>query len=151
MMPEHEEEDQNNFLFDDFFVPEDDPGHKVEVKVKDRNGRMRVVPIFLKRGMSLSDRESAKAKAVQTRINPKNGQLEMTGVDEGVFQMEILMRAIVSWPFKDKYGQAIEVTRKNINLCLPDMADILFQQVLGLMDRQEASLDFFEKASEDRS
>lgn len=144
--------EQENFLFDDFFVPEDDPGHAVDVTMKDVHGNVRVVTFHIKRGLSLSDRDAAKAKAVQTRINPKNGQLEMVGVDESVFMIELLFRTIKRWPFeqKDKNGKIVpvEISRENIRLMQADAVDMLSQKVLGLLQTQEESLDFFENKSD---
>src|SRR5690242_11314503 len=140
------------FLFDDFFVTEDDPGHEVDVTMKDVHGNQRVVPIYIKRGLSLSDRDAAKAKSVQTRVNSKTGQLELVGVDESVFMVELVFRTIKSWPFEreDKNGKIVpvEVTRENIKLMLAGSVDELAQRVLGLMRTQEESLDFFENKSD---
>ncbi len=153
MIPEQDEElEEQGYFFDDFFVPEDDLGHSIDVVVKDKYGHTRKVgPFFIKRGLSLGDREAAKAKAVQTRVNPKNGQLEVIGFDEGLFQLEVLVKAVKSWPFKDKNNKATEITRQNLRMLQADIADALFKEVMGLMDKEKDSLDFFEKKSEDRS
>lgn len=148
-MSEPNQEENNNFLFDDFFVPEDDPGHRVDISMRDVHGSTRVVPIYIKRGLSLSDRDAAKNKAVQTRVNPNNGQLELVGVDDSVFMVELVFRTLKSWPFKnkDKSGEFVPVpiTRENIRLMLADAVDQLSQKVLGLLKTQEESLDFFGK------
>lgn len=106
------------FLFDDFFVPQSDAGIEELVTIRGRQ-----VPIFFKRGMSLGDREQAKAAATKTHITPK-GELVIDGFDQGVFTIELLARLIKSWPFT-RNGTLVTVSRENIVALGADVADAL--------------------------
>lgn len=99
----------SQFLFDDFFVPADDPGIEDSVTV-----RGQVIPMHVAKGLSLRDVQEANAKAVRTRVDPATGNVEIVGVDQVVFAVEILVRAIKSWPFTMSDGTAVPVTRENL-------------------------------------
>lgn len=132
------------FLFDDFFVAQDDtdPGERVEVEL-----RGRVVPIYLKRGLSFGDKQAAKSAAVSTRIKP-NGQVEITRMDEGVFAVELLYRCIKSWPFTYASHKKVPVSRENIRAMLSDSAETLAKVVIDKINEREAKLAPFTKPSE---
>ncbi len=143
----HPEYDDEQFLFDDFFVAQDatDPGDKVSVEIRGRQ-----VPVFLKRGLSFSDREAAKNAAVQTRVKP-NGQVEIVRMDEGVFAVELLYRCLVSWPFTYKSGKKVEISRENIQAMLADGAEALAMVVVKRMQSRQEKLEPFTKPSEQTS
>lgn len=132
----------DTFLFDDFFVPNDDPGVEDVVTINGRD-----VPMHFKRALTLRDREEAKAKAVTTSVG-KDGSLAVTGVDEGVFTVEVLFRAIKSWPFTFKDGSPVPVTRENIQAMMATSADALQAKVLSLTAPKREALDPFVQPSD---
>jgi hypothetical protein len=130
------------FLFDDFFVPNDDPGVQVDVAI---NGR--VVPIMVKRGLSLGDREAAKSVATKTRLDPTKGTLTAESFDEGAFVVELLFRCIKSWPFV-RDGKTVPVTRENILALKSSAADAFALLVQNLVQDKMEALAPFGKASD---
>lgn len=135
---------EDQFLFDDFFVAQDDsdPGERVEVELRGRK-----VPIFLKRGLSFGDKQAAKSKAVQTRVKP-NGQVEIVSVDEGTFAVELLLSSIKSWPFVYASGKRVPVTRENIRAMLGDCAEVLAKVVVDRITARDKKMAPFTKPSE---
>ncbi len=135
------------FLFDDFFVSQDesDPGERVEVEI---NGRQ--VPVYLKRGLSFADREAAKSQAVQTRIKP-NGQVEIVRLDEGVFAVELLFRCLKSWPFTYRSGKRVEISRENIRAMLAEGADVLAKLMVDRIKTRSEKMAPFTTPSEKTS
>lgn len=130
------------FLFDDFFVPNDDPGVQVDVAI---NGRS--VPIMVKRGLSLGDREAAKAIATKTRLDLTKGQLVVESFDDGAFTLELLFRCIKSWPFV-RDGKQVPVTRENILALKSSAADAFALLVQNLVQDKSEALTPFVKASD---
>lgn len=120
--------DEEQFFADEFFLDESDPG--IEVKVKMR-GRM--VPVFLKRGLTLEDEMAAQAAALQKTVTP-DGRVVIGGLNEKALVEEMLFRCIKSWPFKyplfrvnpktgqkephPQAGQPFPVTKENIRKML---------------------------------
>lgn len=90
---EQGEPSNETFLVDDFFVDDADAGVEIRPVL-----RGRVVPMTVKRGLNLRDREAAKAAAIKSHLAP-NGQLVVDGIDEAVLNIEVLFRAIKAWPF----------------------------------------------------
>lgn len=144
-------------LFEDFFVDARDPGVARTLTLKDRQGNERQVEIRMKRALTLGDREAAKAAGTKTTVKP-NGQLQVVGFDDGEFTIDLLSRAILSWPFKrverDEDGNIVReipvaVTKDNLRAMRHDNADEfakLVQELIVGSPREE--LDFFEKPSD---
>lgn len=132
------------FLFDDFFVPEDDAGVEETVTIRGRE-----IPIRIKKGLSLKDREEAKSKAVKTHLDPK-GALQFDGFDEGAFNIELLARCIKSWPFTygeghPKAGQQVPVSREMVAQLRADGADAFQELITRLVQDKKEALAPFEK------
>lgn len=136
------------FLFDDFFVPNDDPGVEQNVTVDGRE-----VPIFLKRGLSLGDREAAKSIATKTHIS-ESGTFVVDSFDDGLFQVELLFRCIKSWPFTYAHGGPVPITRGNIVSMKAHAADamtLLVQKLVGNEEAKKEALAPFESPSDEAS
>lgn len=133
------EEQETDFLFDDFFVAldEDDFGELVEVEIRGRQ-----VPIYIKRGLSLADREAAKSQAIKTRIKP-TGEIEIVSMDEAVFAIELMVRCIKSWPFKYSNGLPVEITRENIRAMLADAVDAISLKLISNMQIRQKQREPF--------
>lgn len=133
------------FLFDDFFVPADDPGAEYNLDI-----RGRTIPIRVKRGLSLGDREASKAVATKSHINMTNGQIVVDGFDEGAFMIELLFRCIKSWPFTTKDGKAVPITRANLTQLRTESADAfakLMNTLVGNAESKAEALAPFENPS----
>lgn len=138
--------EQTIFLYDDFFIPEDDPGIEKLIRIKGRE-----VPIRFKHGFSLDDIQAAKAAAVKTRLNPKTQQMELVSVDEGKFMNELLYRSIVSWPFVDRNGRKVAIDRETIGELVADGAQALMSALNELIGGAQQDLSFFGNRSEEVS
>jgi len=133
--------DSTEFFFDDFFVGSDDPG--VEIKPVLRG---RVVPMRITRGLSLDDREAAKAMAVRQHLNPQ-GQMVLDGIDEKVLNVEVLARALKSWPFT-RDGQPVPITRQTITALGGDCCDAIMAEMAKLLSAAEDAHAPFENPSD---
>jgi hypothetical protein len=135
--------DNETFLFEDFFIPADDPGVETSITV---NGRE--IPLRVKRGLSLGDREAARAVATKMDIDLMKGTMKVDSFDEGVFTIELLFRCLVSWPFT-KDGVAVPITRDNIRALSSSAADEMAKLVqLFVGGNKEEALAPFEKPSD---
>lgn len=135
-----EEPAEQPFYADEFFLDESDPG--VEVKVKMRG---RIVPIFLKRGLTLEDEMAAQTAALKKRVTP-DGKIVVEGIDEKALVEEMLFRCIKSWPFITRQGAKLPISRENIRKMLGG-ADELAEAIKKLNVEGEAALDPFAAAS----
>jgi hypothetical protein len=133
---------EETFLFEDFFVAPDDPGVEEIVEI---NGRQ--VPLMVKRGITLKDVEEAKTRAVKTHLSP-SGQLVVDSIDEVVMTVEILLKAIKSWPFI-KDGKPLPITRENLYAMRAEASAALQQLVKKLTSGRRESLGPFEKPSDE--
>ena len=131
-------------LFEDFFVPADDPGVETSITV---NGRE--VPLHIKRGLSLGDREAAKAVATKMDIDMEKGTVKLSSFDEGIFTIEMLFRCLKSWPFT-KDGVPVPITRENIRALKATAADEMSKLVNALTGgSKDEALAPFEKPSDE--
>ncbi|GHO45193.1 hypothetical protein [Ktedonospora formicarum] len=132
------------FLFDDFFVAQDasDEGELIEVEINDR-----LVPVYIKRGLSFEDKAAAKAVGVKQRVKP-NGEVEIVSMDEAAFAVELLYRCIVSWPFVYSSGRKVPVSRENIRLMLSEGAEAVAQVLLQRINKKREAKQPFTTPSE---
>lgn len=134
---------KEQFYFEDFFTVTDaeDTGDTISVVLRGRE-----VPIVLKSGLSLGDRNAAKEKAVKKHVKP-NGQIEITDIDEGLFQLELLSRTIKSWPFKYHDGRPVKVSKDTITAMFADNADELAKVVSSRLAKRDSDQKAFTKPS----
>lgn len=136
-MDNDETQQQQHFLFDDFFVDDADEGvvHIVTI-------RGRAVPITCKRDVTLADQEAAEQAAVRRHLTP-DGRLVVDGVENGVLAVEILFRTIKRWPFvygpkHPHAGKPVPITRENIRRMVADGAEALATSIAkGRTAKQE--------------
>lgn len=102
------EQEQESFLFDEFFESEEDKGVELPIRIAGR-----IVPIRIKRGLSNADRAAAEMAAIKRQPLP-NGGFKMLGLDEQRLADEMVVRGIVSWPFKNKDGSMVPITRETV-------------------------------------
>jgi hypothetical protein len=117
---EEQEATAQVFYFDDFVVGEDDPGVEVPVEI-----RGQVIPIRFHRGLTIEDREAAKNAGITRRVRPE-GTIELLSIREDIIQLENVTRAIKSWPFTDREGKPIPVTKQNVKALGAEALDALF-------------------------
>ena len=133
--------DQEVFYADEFFLDEDDPG--IEVKVQMRG---RLVPICIKRGLTLDDQMAAEAAAIKKSVG-LDGKVVFQGLDEGALVREMLFRYIRSWPFTDrKTVELLPITRENVGKMLGG-SEALMQAIKNLNDEGEKVLAPFVEVS----
>lgn len=119
------------FLFDDFFVPDSDPGIEVPIVLQGRP-----VPFVLKRGITLKDKEEATAAAM-TRHFTEEGKLVVDGLDDQKLTAELLTRCIKSWPFVHKDGSPVPVTAENIMAMVGDAGEKLVTLLMAGLSAKE--------------
>lgn len=100
------------FFYDDFFASDTDPGVTVYVKMRGRE-----VPIVLRRGLTLADKNACQTMALKKHMGP-NGQVVYDGIDESVMVEEMIVRSILSWPFQMRDGTPVPVTRESVRRML---------------------------------
>lgn len=122
----------SDISFDDFFVPATDNGIEETVTALGKSFK-----IWVKKGVSLGEREAAKAKAITTHISPK-GELVVDGFNQGVFTLEMMHTLLKRWELPK------QLTRDNIAALVPEVGDAI-QTVLQkyiVPDKQEALVPF---------
>jgi hypothetical protein len=131
------------FYYDDFFVSKDkkDAGEIVVVTLKGRE-----VPIRFKRGISLGDKNAAKARSIVTRIKP-DGKPEIVSIDDSAFALELLSRTIIEWPFKYRDGRPVPISKDTIEEMFEDCADELALLVMKrFTKKREVQQDFLDNS-----
>ncbi|GCE45184.1 hypothetical protein EI42_03158 [Thermosporothrix hazakensis] len=123
--------DNETFYYDDFFVPEDDPGEKVYIEMDGRQ-----VPFWIKRKLSMGDREAAKRASVKKRFK-SNGQVEISDIDEGEFALELVVRCVKKWPFKYRDGRPVPINRNTVREMVGDAADALSLLILDRLKKKD--------------
>lgn len=123
------------FLFDDFFVSDDDPGIEVTVSVRGRDIPLRIRPL------SVSDQVEVQAQALVKRVSPE-GQIVVDRLDESKANSLLLAKSIVSWPFTygpnhPQAGQPVPVTPENCAKLLGEAGQRI-TQALGKLSEQKA-------------
>jgi hypothetical protein len=131
-----------DFLYDDFFSTEDDPGVVVPIKIKGKT-----VPITLRRGLSVAERAAAETACVKRSVGP-NGQMVVSGIDESKLVEEVLLLSILDWPFTTKDGEKVPVTRENIRR-LRGGAEQIAKALQTIEEQGEQALAPFEPASDE--
>src|ERR1700731_2669645 len=114
-------DETEHYDYDDFFIPQNDPGEILPVLI---NGR--TVPITVKRGVTTGDVKAAQAKAYIQRKDPQ-GNLRVVGVDEQEMTAQLLATCILSWPFKKNVGtkeqpdwRDVPITKEHIKALLAE-------------------------------
>lgn len=128
--------DDLTFLFEDFFASDEERTVDIPVTILGR-----VVPITVKVGLTVEDRLAAQRAAIKKSVKP-SGEVTILGVDESEATIELLARAIVRWPFMQKDGVPVPVTRENIRKLLGG-ADALAAAIQKLDAEGLAALDPF--------
>lgn len=134
--------DQQDFLFDDFFATDEQKTVTIHVAILGRQ-----VPITVKAGIPVDDRLAAQRAAVKRVVKP-NGESVVTSVDEAEATLELLLRCIVSWPFKTKEGKPVPVTKENIRKLLGGM-DALAEAIKKIDEQGVDALDPFGSPSDE--
>lgn len=91
---------------------------------------------------------------MKKRIKP-NGDVEITDINEDIFAVEIVARAIKDWPFRHSDGTKVPVTRENIKFLLADgvqtLATLFINKIASGKEAKKAFTPPSGKASEDPS
>src|SRR5271166_6347297 len=96
----------DQFLFDDFFVSDEDPGIEIVIHVKGRE-----IPLHI-RPLSTSDQVAVQAASVSKRFTP-DGKVVIDKIDEAKANSMLIAKSIVSWPFVNRDGSPVPVTAEN--------------------------------------
>lgn len=136
----------NEYLYDDFFISEDDPGVEMQVPI---NGR--VVPITFRRGLTVEETEKVRAAAIKKRLRP-DGQMELVDVNETAYQLHVVALAVKSWPFvkraEDGVVTPVPVTLETVKRLGGDALNALFNAYQLVLARQQEALAPFEPPSD---
>lgn len=123
----------DTFLFDEFFTSATDPGYLVQVDM-----RGRVVPFYLKRGLSIVERQTAQMSAIKYHI--EGTQVIIDSTDETMLTVKTILMSLVSWPFVSADGTPVPITEDNIRLLLADCADALMSSIGEREKQREAQI-----------
>lgn len=110
---------QTPFYFDEFFGS-DDEGIEVTLTL-----RGRVVPLRIKKGLTLREKAQAESIAIKRHLDPKTGRIVVDSVDEAAAAEELVARMILSWPFVTRDGSPVPVTRENVSKMLGGLAELM--------------------------
>jgi hypothetical protein len=127
------------FYFDDFFDNED--GIEVTLLIRGRH-----VPIRIRKGLTLRERVKAEGMGITRHLDMKTGRVVIDGVDEAAAAEEIAFQMLLSWPFVNRDGSPVPITRPNVAKLLGGM-DQLVQLTRKMETEGEAALVPFVSAS----
>ena len=122
----------DQFLFDDFFVSDEDPGIEISIHVRGRE-----IPLHI-RPLSTSDQIAVQAASVSKRYTPE-GQVVIDRIDEAKANSMLIAKSIVSWPFVFKDGSPVPVTAENCAKLLGD-AGTQVTQALGALNQKKTEI-----------
>lgn len=114
MSDEQEKPQGQQFFYDEFFG--DDEGVEIYLVVRGRE-----VPMRIRRGLTLKEKAAAQASGVHRSIDPNTGAIKIDRIDEGKAAEEIAFRMLISWPFVNRDGSPVPVTRENVSKLLGGM------------------------------
>ena len=134
------------FFYDEFFIPADDPGERIEVEIGGR-----VVPIYLKRELSLEDVEIAKERGIKKHLDLEKGAYVVEGIDEVEFTVILLARAIKSWPFVYRNNHPVPITPEKIREFRVEGSEVLQRAVSAMLNKAKDQVDPLGKSSGDPS
>lgn len=130
---------EETFLYDEFFAT--DTSVTIYPVI-----RGRTVPMQVRTVLSLDQRQQAAQQAQTRALDPKTGQLTVTGVDETRATVALLEASIVSWPFTYADGRAVPVDDTTIRKFLGSGVDTILNGILRV--QQGGDLGPFGKPSE---
>jgi hypothetical protein len=140
-------EDKELFLYDDFFVPADDPGIEIRPVIRGRE-----VPMFVRRGFSFRDVGAARERASKRVLNRGTGQVDSVVVDETRAAIILLEHVIVSWPFvrRDRDGtlSPVPINQTTIGEFLGEGAEAVMVEIQRISDGRRAALVPFDAPSD---
>lgn len=131
---------EEQFLYDDFFAPADDPGVEIYPVIRGRK-----VPMRVKRGISLVDAGEARDLASKKAL--KDGIPQVVSIDETRMNILLLKKAIVAWPFT-KDGKPVPINEKTIGDLSGVAAQAILDEIQKLMQVRQDSLAPFEQRSD---
>lgn len=119
------------FYFDEFFA---DEGVDILLPIRGRK-----VPLRIRRGLPLKEKAAAQAVAVKRHVDPNSGRVVIDQIDESLAAEEIAYRMILSWPFINRDGSKVSITRENVSKLLGGM-DTLVSLVEKMEQEGDAAL-----------
>ena len=127
------------FLFDDFFVSPEDPGVEVQIPFKGR-----LVPIRLKRGLTLAEKENATQAAITRHIDEDTGRVLIDGIDDAKLGSAVVAAYIKEWPFRRADGNPVPATPEFVAQLDSNFSDALMTVIKRLQEgkREEADGPF---------
>jgi hypothetical protein len=134
LVESNDTEEQAPFFFDDFFVEADDPGVEVTVQMRGRN-----IPLRIARGLTLRDMAESESAAITSHIDAQGRQV-IDSLDSTKAAVELLFRAIKSWPFTFRDGRPVPVTREHIEQMLGEGAMSLATRIKASVEAKEEAL-----------
>jgi hypothetical protein len=129
------------FLFDDFFVGDDDPGIEIVIHVRGRD-----VPLHI-RPLSTSDQVAVQAASVSKRFTP-SGQVVIDRIDEAKANAMLIAKSIVSWPFVNKDGRPVAITAENCGKLIGDAGTQITAALGSLNEKKTEVITPFDSSSD---
>jgi len=130
------------FLFSDFTVSDDDDGVTVDIMLGQKP-----VPFTMKRAVTIHERQRATDKAFKKHFS-NEGKVVVDSADDGVFSIEVVLAGLLSWPFTNKDGSPVPITREAIGKLPSYVLDDLSSRLLGMYKGQEQALIPFAQNSD---
>ena len=130
------------FLFDDFFVSDEDPGIEIVIHVRGRHVPLRIRPL------STSDQIAVQAASVSKRFTPE-GQVVIDRIDEAKANSMLIAKSIVSWPFVHRDGRPVVINAENCARLLGDAGNQITQALGSLNDKKAEIITPFESSSDE--
>ena len=135
-------EENQSFLFDEYFSDEKDRGIEVQIAWKGRN-----LPFRIKRSLTLKEKQRANDAAIKIELD-KNGKPRLTSQDQSAFTTEVLLVGLKFWPFEYHAGKPVPINRETVSKMDSGLAEEIAARILGAIEVDEKALDPFEKKSD---
>jgi hypothetical protein len=110
------------FLYDDFFSPQNHPGIPTTIEVR---GKPLTIGLRI---LSFGDVQKLMQKNTRITVGADGKpQVEILNDEEG--NMDLILASLKSWPFKNRDGSMVEINAQTLSEMHPDVLGAILQAV----------------------
>jgi len=120
--------EQNDFLYDDFFSSPDASPIPATIEVRGRK-----LSIGL-RMMGFGELQALMSKSLRITLD-EAGKPQVEVVNESEGNTDLILACLRSWPFKNRDGSMVPITKETLAQMHPDVMVALLQRVSDFMEK----------------
>lgn len=137
--------ENETFLFNEYFADPSDKGAPVTIPFNGKD-----LPFRLRRSLTIHERQRANDAAVAIEIGD-DGKPKVTKLDQGAYNVEIVLAGLKEWPFEFSPGRSVPINRKYVEQLDGVLLERIANQILRVGEVQKDALDPFEMKSDEHS